>query len=143
MPALGDAGYSRRGEPIRTDEAVKPTTKSEDKHMKIHKYLGLDVHQDDTVIAVAEGDRTGEVRVYGKVSYTRARRPCHSLQRGHSLTLAATRTTEGRRGRRIRVATGAGALTVRQKTNGLKLGFARRRLNCDSFCLPGLRPLSP
>jgi transposase len=50
------------------DEAVIPTTKSEDKHMKIHKYLGLDVHQDDSIIAVAEGDRTGEVRVYGKVS---------------------------------------------------------------------------
>ena len=45
------------------DEAVIPTTKSEDKHMKIHKYLGLDVHQDDTIIAIAEGDRTGEVRV--------------------------------------------------------------------------------
>jgi len=36
--------------------------------MKIHKYLGLDVHKDDTEIAVAEGDRSGEVRAYGKVS---------------------------------------------------------------------------
>ena len=36
--------------------------------MKIHKYVGFDVHQDDTVVAVADGDRLGEVRVYGKVS---------------------------------------------------------------------------
>ena len=36
--------------------------------MKIHKYVGLDVHQDTTLVAVAEGDRSGEVRVYGKVS---------------------------------------------------------------------------
>ena len=50
------------------DVACNPTTKSEDKHMKIHKYVGLDVHKDDTEIAVAEGDRTGEVRAYGKVS---------------------------------------------------------------------------
>ena len=36
--------------------------------MKTDKYVGLDVHQDDTVIAVAEGDRTGEIRVYGTIS---------------------------------------------------------------------------
>jgi transposase len=36
--------------------------------MKIQKYVGLDVHKDDTEIAVAEGDRSGEVRAYGKVS---------------------------------------------------------------------------
>ncbi len=36
--------------------------------MKTHKYVGLDVHSVDTVIAVAEGDRSGEVRLYGKVS---------------------------------------------------------------------------
>jgi len=34
---------------------VIPTTKSEDKHRKIPKYLGLDVHQDDSIIAVADG----------------------------------------------------------------------------------------
>jgi transposase len=40
-----------------------------DKHMKkIHKYVGLDVHQDTTVISVAEGGRDGEVRVYGRIS---------------------------------------------------------------------------
>ena len=50
------------------DVAVNPTTKSEDKHMKTDKYVGLDVHQDDTVIAVAEGDRTGEIRLYGTIS---------------------------------------------------------------------------
>jgi len=36
--------------------------------MKLHKYLGLDVHQVDTEVAIAEGERAGEVRVYGKVS---------------------------------------------------------------------------
>lgn len=36
--------------------------------MKTDKYLGLDVHKVDTEIAIAEGDRSGEVRAYGKVS---------------------------------------------------------------------------
>lgn len=36
--------------------------------MKTHKYVGLDVHSETTVIAVADGGRLGEVRVYGKVS---------------------------------------------------------------------------
>jgi len=48
--------------------AVNQTTKSEDKHMKIHKYVGLDVHKDTTMIAIAEGDRTGDVRLYGQIS---------------------------------------------------------------------------
>jgi transposase len=47
---------------------VKPTTKSEDKHMKIHKYVGLDVHSDKIEIAIAEGDRAGEVRSYGSIT---------------------------------------------------------------------------
>ena len=50
------------------DVAVKPTTRNGDKHMKtIDKYVGLDVHKDTTVIAVAEGTREGEVRVYGSI----------------------------------------------------------------------------
>ena len=36
--------------------------------MKTDKYVGLDVHSVDTVIAVADGGRSGEVRLYGKVS---------------------------------------------------------------------------
>lgn len=32
------------------------------------KYIGLDVHKDTTVIAVAEGGRLGEVRVYGTIA---------------------------------------------------------------------------
>jgi transposase len=36
--------------------------------MKSQKYVGLDVHKDTTTIAIAEGDRTGEVRLYGEVS---------------------------------------------------------------------------
>ena len=34
----------------------------------LNKYVGLDVHKDTTVIAVAEGDRQGEVRLYGTIS---------------------------------------------------------------------------
>ncbi len=34
----------------------------------LNKYVGLDVHKDTTVIAVAEGDRAGEVRLYGTIS---------------------------------------------------------------------------
>jgi len=50
------------------DVAASPTTKNGDKHMnKTDKYIGLDVHQDTTVIAVAEGGRVGEVRVYGSI----------------------------------------------------------------------------
>ena len=32
------------------------------------KYIGLDVHKDTTVAAIAEGGREGEVRLYGTVS---------------------------------------------------------------------------
>lgn len=32
------------------------------------KYVGLDVHQDTTVVAIAEGGREGECRVYGTIS---------------------------------------------------------------------------
>lgn len=36
--------------------------------MKMDKYVGLDVHKDTTVVAVAEAGRAGEVRVYGTIS---------------------------------------------------------------------------
>jgi transposase len=36
--------------------------------MKTHKFVGLDVHSDTTMIAVAEGERAGEVRLYGEIS---------------------------------------------------------------------------
>jgi len=50
------------------DVAVSPTTQNGDKHMKtLDKYIGLDVHKDTTVIAVAEGTREGEVRPYGAI----------------------------------------------------------------------------
>ena len=32
----------------------------------LNKYVGLDVHKDTTVIAVAEDGRTGEQRLYGR-----------------------------------------------------------------------------
>jgi transposase len=32
------------------------------------KYLGLDVHKDSTVVAIADGGRDGEVTVYGTIS---------------------------------------------------------------------------
>jgi len=45
------------------------TTKNEDKHMRTKdKFVGLDVHKDTTVLAVAEGGRDGEVRLYGTLS---------------------------------------------------------------------------
>ena len=36
--------------------------------MKTHKFVGLDVHSDTTMIAVAEGERHGEVSLYGEIS---------------------------------------------------------------------------
>ena len=36
--------------------------------MKIHKYVGLDVHSGKIEIAIAEGDRAGEVRSYGSIT---------------------------------------------------------------------------
>ena len=36
--------------------------------MKTHKYVGLDVHKDTTVVAIAEGGRDGDVRLYGTIS---------------------------------------------------------------------------
>lgn len=36
--------------------------------MKTHKYLGMDVHQDDSVVGVAEEGRGGAEYVYGKIS---------------------------------------------------------------------------
>ena len=48
--------------------AGSPTTKNEDKHMKsINKYVGLDVHKDTIMVAVAESGRDGEVRLYGQI----------------------------------------------------------------------------
>jgi transposase len=43
------------------------TTKSENKHMKIHKYVGCDVHKVESELAIAEEGREGEVRAYGKI----------------------------------------------------------------------------
>jgi transposase len=45
------------------------TTNKGDQHMKIiQRFVGLDVHKDTTVIAVADSDREGEVRSYGTIS---------------------------------------------------------------------------
>ena len=50
------------------DVKASSSTKNGDKHMKkTDKYVGLDVHQDTTVIAVADGGRVGEVRSYGTI----------------------------------------------------------------------------
>ena len=50
-------------------EVVRPTTKDEDKHMRAKdKFVGLDVHKDTTVVAVADGGRDGEVRLHGTFS---------------------------------------------------------------------------
>lgn len=51
------------------DVAVNQTTRYGDKHMKpLDKYVGLDVHKDTTVVAVAEGGWHGEVRLYGTIA---------------------------------------------------------------------------
>lgn len=36
--------------------------------MKHHKYIGLDVHQEQYTVAIADEGRDGEVRVYGRIS---------------------------------------------------------------------------
>ena len=46
----------------------------------LDKYVGLDVHKDTTVIAVAEAGRTGEVRLYGTISSDLGRAPAAALQ---------------------------------------------------------------
>jgi transposase len=50
------------------DVVVTSNPKPEGKHMKTEKYVGLDVHKDTTVVAVADGGRQGEVRLHGTIS---------------------------------------------------------------------------
>jgi transposase len=50
-------------------EATAITTNKGDQHMKaIQRFVGLDVHKDTIVIAVADQGRDGEVRAYGTIS---------------------------------------------------------------------------
>lgn len=49
-------GLHPRWAPSRTGVGVKPTTKNGDMHMNtLNKFVGLDVHEDTTVVTVAEG----------------------------------------------------------------------------------------
>ena len=45
--------------PIRGNVTSNRTPRNEDKHLKMHKYVGVDVHSVDTVIAVAGRSRSG------------------------------------------------------------------------------------
>ena len=48
---------------------AESTTQNRDRHMKSkNKYVGLDVHQDTTVVAGADGGRYVEVRLCGGIS---------------------------------------------------------------------------
>jgi len=44
--------------------------------MKKHMYIGMDVHKEDNVIALADGRRGGEIREYGRIS-----NDSHSLEK--------------------------------------------------------------
>ena len=58
-----------KSEPSRMVEAVRKTTNKGDQHMKkTIRFVGLDVHKDTIVIAVADQGRDGEVRAYGTIS---------------------------------------------------------------------------
>lgn len=65
----------RRSEPapgrtgVAEARSATETTAEVDKHMKaMTKCVGLDVHKDATVIAVADGARDGLARLYGEIS---------------------------------------------------------------------------
>src|SRR5512132_4077801 len=64
------AGYAvrRRAARLWLRMSETETTRRGDKHMKTDKYVGMDVHQDDSVVGVAEEGRTGAEYVYGKIS---------------------------------------------------------------------------
>jgi len=62
------AGYLTGVGPIRMDVELTSDPIPEGKHMNMEKYVGLDVHKDTTVIAVADGGRFGEVRLFGTIS---------------------------------------------------------------------------
>jgi hypothetical protein len=68
-PERGLPGEEQSRRAVAEARTTTEPTKNGDKHMKtLNKYVGLDVHKDTTVIAVAEDGRVGEVRIYGTIS---------------------------------------------------------------------------
>jgi transposase len=58
-----------KSEPSRMAEVLAKTTNKGDQHMKkTLRFVGLDVHKDTIVIAVADQGSAGEVRMYGTIS---------------------------------------------------------------------------
>ena len=51
-----------------SEEPDQATMNPRDTHMRKHNYIGMDVHKETIVIAIAEGPGDGEAREYGAIA---------------------------------------------------------------------------